>query len=154
MPLHIVLVEPEIHANVGNIARTCACTGMRLHLIHPLGFSMTDAQLRRAGLDYWHYVAVEHHNSFDEFYAAQPRPRLFFTTPDGDVRHVDVRFRRGDYIVFGKESVGLADYILEQYPGMKVRLPMLPGRRSLNLSNSVAVVAYEALRQLGFPGMV
>ena len=122
--------------------------------IHPLGFSMSDAMLKRAGLDYWHHVAVEHHNSFDEFYAAQPRPRSCSRRPTPTCATWTYAFARGDYIVFGKESAGLPDNILEGYPGIHVRLPTLPGRRSLNLSNAVAVVAYEALRQLGFPGMV
>lgn len=154
MPLHVVLVEPEIAGNTGNIARTCACTGMRLHLIHPLGFATDDRTLARAGLDYWHLLHIEHHNSFDEFFAAEPRTRLFFAVPGAAHRHVDVAFRPGDYLVFGKESRGLPDYILENYPGTAIRLPMRPGARSLNLANAVAVIAYEALRQLGFPGLV
>lgn len=154
MPFHIVLVEPEIPANTGNIARTCACTGMRLHLIHPLGFATDDRRLLRAGLDYWPYIPVEYHNSFDEFYASRVRPRLFFAVASEAERYVDVSYRPGDCLVFGKETTGLPDHILENYPGTRVRLPMRPGLRSLNLSNAVAAIAYEALRQVGFPGLV
>lgn len=153
MPLHIVLVEPEIPANAGNIARTCACTGMTLHLIHPLGFATDDRTLHRAGLDYWHLVNVIYHNSFDEFYASRPNPRLFFTTTTGGRRYCDVRYRRGDYLVFGKETTGLSDTLIDNYPGERIRLPMRPGARSLNLSNAVAAIGFEALRQLGFPGL-
>lgn len=154
MPFHIVLVEPEIPANTGNIARTCACTGMTLHLIHPLGFATDDRTLTRAGLDYWHFLKLEYHNSFDEFYATRIEPRLFFAVTGEGKRYVDVSYQPGDYLVFGKETVGLSDYILEHYPGTRIRLPMRPGLRSLNLSNAVAAIAYEALRQLDFPGLV
>lgn len=154
MPLNIVLVHPEIPANTGNIARTCACTGMRLHLIQPLGFSTDDRMVRRAGLDYWPYVRIEYHNSFDEFVAARPGIQPFFMAPGVGERHTDVHYRPGDYLVFGSETHGLPDEILENYSGTLIRIPMLAGRRSLNLSNAVAVAAYEALRQMGFPGMV
>lgn len=154
MPLNIVLVEPEIHVNTGNIARTCACTGMRLHLVQPIGFSVDDRRIRRAGVDYWHLVEIVFHNSFDELVAANPGARFFFTTVDGDRTYREVQYRRGDFLVFGKESTGLSDFILENYRGERIRIPMLPKRRSLNLSNAVAIVAYEALAQLGFPGMV
>lgn len=154
MPLHVVLVEPEIHVNTGNIARTCACTGIKLHLVQPIGFSLDDRYIRRSGVDYWHLVDIQLHNSFDEFVAMHPGARLLFTTTEGAQTYREVNYRRGDFIVFGKESTGLSDFILENYPGLKIRIPMLPKRRSLNLSNAVAIVAYEALGQLGFPGLV
>jgi len=153
LPFHIVLVEPEIAANAGNIARTCACTGMHLHLVHPLGFSTDDRMLKRAGLDYWHQVTVEYHNSFDELFASRPGARWFFAATQGAVNYSRVSYRVGDYLVFGKETHGLPDDILDNYPGTIIRVPMKPGSRSLNLANTVAIVAYEALRQNGFPGL-
>lgn len=154
MALNIVLVEPEIHVNTGNIARTCACTGMKLHLVQPIGFSVDDRRIRRAGVDYWHLVDIEFHNSFDELVASRPGARFFFTSVDSSRTYRDVAYRKGDFLVFGKESTGLSDFILENYPGEHIRIPMLPKRRSLNLSNAVSIVAYEALAQLGFPDMV
>lgn len=154
MPLHVVLVAPEIAANAGNIARTCACTGAKLHLIQPLGFSTLDRRFRRSGLDYWGMTSVEYHNSFDEYFAAHPYGRYYFTATGASTRHDAVAYRPGDHIVFGCESHGLPDFILENYPGTAIRIPMRPGARSLNLANSVAIVLYEALRQLEFPGMV
>lgn len=153
MPFHIVLVEPEIAANTGNIARTCACTGIALHLIHPLGFSTSDRMVRRAGMDYWHRVHIEYHNSFDEFFASRPGARMFFAATHAQHLYTDVEYKVGDYLIFGKESRGLSDEILENYSGTHIRIPMLPGTRSLNLSNAAAIVAYEALRQIGFPRM-
>lgn len=153
MPLHVVLVEPEIHVNTGNIARTCACTGATLHLVQPIGFSLDDRRMRRAGVDYWHMVRLEVHNSFDEFVAIKPRRRLFFLTTEGSLSYRDVAYKPGDCLVFGKESTGLSDFILENYPATHIRIPMRPKSRSLNLSNAVAIVLYEALAQLGFPNM-
>src|SRR5690625_3312835 len=149
--LNIVLVAPEIHGNTGNIARTCACTGMALHVIQPVGFAIDDRRLRRAGVDYWHLVDIQFHNSFDEFYASRPGARFYYTTPIGKKNYREVTYCRGDYIVFGSESVGLSVFILEHYSGTHIRIPMRPRTRSLNLANSVAIVAYEALGQLGFP---
>jgi len=153
VPFHIVLVEPEIAANAGNIARTCACTGMMLHLVQPLGFATDDRTLRRAGLDYWHVLSIEYHNSFDELFASRPGMRPIFVATQGDRLYTDVQYRPGDWIVFGKESHGLSDHILLNYPGTVVRIPMRAGLRSLNLSTAVGIVAYEALRQIGFPGL-
>ncbi|MFS8534011.1 MAG: tRNA (cytidine(34)-2'-O)-methyltransferase [Limnochordales bacterium] len=153
MPFHIVLVEPEIAANTGNIARTCACTGMTLHLVHPLGFATDDRTLRRAGMDYWHLLPVYYHNSFDELMAAHPGVRPIFVATQGRRLYTEVQYRPGDWLVFGKESHGLPDFILENYPGTIVRIPMRPGLRSLNLATAVGIVAYEALRQIGFPGL-
>jgi len=153
MPLHVVLVEPEIPMNAGNVARTCACTGLRLHLIQPVGFAPDDRRLRRAAMDYWYLAAVEFHNSFDEFVAAHPGCRLFFAVPRGGLRYTDACYRPGDCLVFGRESTGLPEELLERYPGTAVHIPMLARRRSLNLATAVGVVAFEALRQLGFPGL-
>ncbi|MBO8140653.1 MAG: tRNA (cytidine(34)-2'-O)-methyltransferase [Firmicutes bacterium] len=154
MPFNIVLVEPEIAANAGNIGRTCACAGMTLHLVHPLGFATDDRTLHRAGLDYWHALPVIYHNSFDELIAGHPGARLFFVATEGVRPYTEVRYRPGDFLVFGKESTGLPDHILGNYPGTVVRIPMRPGFRSLNLASAVALVAYEALRQIGFPNLV
>lgn len=154
MPFHIVLVEPEMAANAGNIARTCACTGTTLHLIHPLGFSTRDRRFKRAGLDYWDMAHIVYHNSFDEFFASRPAGRFIFTSTTATLSYSDIEYQPGDHIVFGKESHGLSDFIIDNYPGIPIRIPMRPNARSLNLSNCVALVVYEALRQLDFPGMV
>lgn len=151
----IVLHEPEIPPNTGNIVRLAANTGADVHLIHPLGFSMDEARLRRAGLDYWEYARVAEHSSFDAFLeAVEPRRLIAFT---GRAQRLlpDFEAREGDAFLFGKESDGLPDEILgHESVTERVRIPMLPERRSLNLSNSVAIVLYEAWRQRGFPGAV
>ena len=152
---HIVLVEPEIPPNTGNIIRLAANTGCALHLIEPLGFSMEDRLMRRAGLDYHEYASVRRHASWDAFVAAeQPDPaRMWALTTRGSVPHVQVRFAAGDWLVFGAESKGLAPELRERFaPGQRIRLPMRPDQRSLNLSNAVAVTVFEAWRQLGFEG--
>ncbi|MFO7262552.1 MAG: tRNA (uridine(34)/cytosine(34)/5-carboxymethylaminomethyluridine(34)-2'-O)-methyltransferase TrmL [Bacillaceae bacterium G1] len=153
MAFHIVLVEPEIPANTGNIARTCAGTGAILHLVRPLGFSTDDKMLKRAGLDYWHAVDVRYHDSFAEVEAMYPDGRFFFATTKGAKWYTDFRFQDGDFLVFGKETRGLPDELLAAHPEQCMRLPMTDQIRSLNLSNAVAIVLYEALRQNGFPGM-
>lgn len=153
LPLHVVLVEPEIAANAGNIARTCACTGAELHLIQPLGFSTIDRRFRRAGLDYWGMTTIHYHNSFDEYVAAHPYGHYYFTATQAERLYTDVTYRPGDHLVFGKESEGLSEFILENYPGTHIRIPMRQQARSLNLSNATALVVYEALRQWAFPGM-
>lgn len=153
MPLEVVLVEPEIPQNTGNVARTCAATGARLHLVHPLGFTIDDAKLRRAGMDYWYQVEIVHHPNLAAFLAAVDRKRLWLASTKGWRSHTDVQYREGDYLVFGKESAGLPEELLECHVDHLIRIPMLPNRRSLNLSSAVAVVVYEALRQLGFPGL-
>ncbi len=151
--MHIVLHEPEIPQNTGNIVRTCSATGSVLHLIKPLGFSIDDRQLKRAGLDYWHNTDIRVHESFDEFLDKTPGlNRWLFTTKGGKPYHT-ARFQDGDCLVFGKETAGLPDGIRELYPDACLRLPMIPDTRSLNLSNSVAVALFEALRQQGFMGM-
>lgn len=151
----IVLVAPEIPPNTGNVIRLCANTGCALHLIEPLGFSMDDRLLRRAGLDYHEYANVRRHASWGAFVAAErPDPqRCFALTTRGTRTPHEVAFAAGDWLVFGAESSGLPPAVLETFaPERRLRLPMRPGQRSLNLSNAVAVVAYEAWRQLGFAG--
>lgn len=153
-PLHVVLVEPEIPPNTGNIARLCAATRCRLHLIEPLGFRLDDATLKRAGMDYWRHVHWERWKSWAEFAAALPASaRLWFVEEGGPKRHSEAAFQAGDYLVFGRETAGLPRALLEPARERWLRLPMFhPDARSLNLSNCVAVVVYEALRQMGNPG--
>lgn len=153
MALHIVLVEPEIPANTGNIARTCAATGIHLHLVRPLGFRTDDATLKRAGLDYWYAVNIEYHDSFREVEEKYSGSRFFFATTKARKRYTDFKFQDGDFFVFGKETKGLPPEILEAHPETLMRMPMTDKVRSLNLSNSAAIIVYEALRQLDFPGM-
>ncbi|CAM3683300.1 tRNA (uridine(34)/cytosine(34)/5-carboxymethylaminomethyluridine(34)-2'-O)-methyltransferase TrmL [Marinicrinis lubricantis] len=153
MAFHIVLVEPEIPANTGNIARTCAATGTHLHLVRPLGFNTDDKTLKRAGLDYWHAVQVHYHDSFQEVQAAYPEARFFYATTKADKCYTDFRFQDGDFLVFGKETKGLPMELLEANTETCMRMPMTDSVRSLNLSNSAAIIVYEALRQNGFPGM-
>ena len=150
---HIVLVEPEIPQNTGNIARTCAVTGARLHLVRPLGFSVDDKSLKRAGLDYWDELNVVYHDSFAEVEAAYPDARFFLLSTHATKSYANVRFQDGDFLVFGKETAGLGQALLTRRAEDAIRIPMREGLRSLNLSNSVALVLYEALRQSGFPGM-
>jgi tRNA (cytidine/uridine-2'-O-)-methyltransferase len=152
---NVVLVEPEIPPNTGNVIRLCANAGARLHLVAPLGFDIGDKQLRRAGLDYHEYAQLREHPSFESLLELeQPdAARLFCCTTHGTRRYADVAFRPGDWLVFGAESRGLAASLRERFPPQqRLRLPMQPGNRSLNLSNAVAVVVYEAWRQQSFAG--
>jgi tRNA (cytidine/uridine-2'-O-)-methyltransferase len=152
---HIVLVQPEIPPNTGNVIRLAANTGCSLHLIEPLGFSMEDRLLQRAGLDYHEYTAVKRHADWAAFLAdARPDPaRLFAFTTRGSRPFAELVWQPGDYLVFGSETAGLAPELREQFaPAQRVRLPMRPGQRSLNLSNSVAVAVFEAWRQNGYDG--
>lgn len=151
--MRIVLVEPEIPANTGNVVRTCAVTGADLHLVRPLGFSIEDRHLKRAGLDYWHQVRIYLHDSFDDLLEENPEGRFFYFSTRGKRLYTDFRYRWGDFLVFGKETAGLPRHILEANGEFTLRVPMRPDCRSINLSNSVAVVVFEAIRQLGFPGM-
>lgn len=151
--MRIVLVEPEIPANTGNVARTCAVTGAELHLVRPLGFSIDDRQLKRAGLDYWHLLKVYVHESFEQLRRDYPEGRFFFLSTKGKKFYNQTRFREDDFIVFGRETAGLSQSILRENEEHILKIPMLNSTRSLNLSNSVALVLYEAMRQLGFPGM-
>lgn len=153
MAFHIVLVEPEIPANTGNISRTCAATGTWLHLVRPLGFDTDDKTLKRAGLDYWHAVKLEYHDSFQEVKARYPEGRFFFATTKANRLYTDFTFQDGDFLVFGKETKGLPESLLAEHPEQTLRMPMTEDVRSLNLSNSAAIILYEALRQTGFPGL-
>ena len=152
--MNIVLVEPEIPPNTGNVARLCAATGSRLHLIEPLGFKLDDKQLKRAGMDYWHHVQWSRWKDWASF-AAQldPEARLWMVESNGPRHYADVQYAGDDYLVFGRETAGLPDHLLNQHRGSWVRIPMFNANvRSLNLSNCVALVLYEALRQQGFKG--
>ncbi len=151
---HIVLVEPEIPQNAGNIARTCAATGTHLHMIRPLGFEVSDKYLKRAGLDYWHLVQISYYDSFDELRRKYPDNRFFFFTTKGRRRHSDACFSDGDFLVFGKETKGLPEELLVQNEETCLRIPMFSEARSLNLSNSAAVALYEALRQNDYPQLL
>jgi len=147
---NIVLVEPEIPQNTGNIARTCAATGCVLHLVKPLGFEISDRYLKRAGLDYWQYVTVEIWNSIDELFAAYPGGKFYFYTTKGRKRYDEAPLKKDDFLVFGKETKGLPEELLILHPDECLRIPMIGDLRSLNLSNSVAIAVYEGLRQNNF----
>lgn len=151
--MHIVMVEPEIPGNTGNIARLCAANHITLHLVKPLGFSLDDKHLKRAGLDYWSLVDVEVHENFEEVQEKYKGHRFFYLTTKSEQCYADIQFQDDDMLVFGKETKGLPESLLKQYPSSCFRIPMMDEARSLNLSNSVAIVSYEALRQLGFPDM-
>ncbi|MDH7452122.1 tRNA (cytidine(34)-2'-O)-methyltransferase [Luteimonas composti] len=149
----LLLYQPEIPPNTGNVIRLCANTGARLHLIRPLGFDLEDRNLRRAGLDYHEYASLQVHDSLDAALAAIAPPRLFALSTRNSQRYDQPRYRPGDAFLFGPETRGLPDEVLARIPdGQRLRLPMRPGNRSLNLSNAVAVVAFEAWRQSGFEG--
>ena len=150
---HIVLVEPEIPQNTGNIARTCAATGCSLHLVRPLGFEISDKQLKRAGLDYWHLVSVQMHDSLEEVLALYPDANAYFFTTKAQKTYADVKYREGDLLVFGKETRGLPEELLVARQEGCVRIPMREESRSLNLSNAAAIAVFEALRQNGFQGL-
>ena len=150
---HVVLHQPEIPPNTGNVIRLCANTGARLHLVRPLGFELDDARLRRAGLDYHEFAQLQVHDDFDAFLAAVRPARVLALSTRGTVRYDAVAYGPDDALLFGSESRGLPDAVLERVPPeARLRLPMRPGNRSLNLSNSVAVVVFEAWRQAGFDG--
>lgn len=151
--INIVLFEPEIPPNTGNIIRLCANTGFSLHIIEPLGFAWDDKRLRRAGLDYHEFTSVRRHASYQAFIDSEQPARLFALTTKGTPAHSAVAWQAGDYLMFGPESRGIPTDILDSLPPMqKIRIPMVPESRSMNLSNSVAVVIYEAWRQLGYEG--
>ncbi|MFZ5899471.1 MAG: tRNA (uridine(34)/cytosine(34)/5-carboxymethylaminomethyluridine(34)-2'-O)-methyltransferase TrmL [Bacillota bacterium] len=151
--MHVVLVEPEIPQNTGNVARTCAVTGTTLHLVHPLGFSTDDRYLKRAGLDYWKSVSVVHHDDLAELLALIAQRPFYLLTTRGRLAYHEVRYEPECFLVFGKETAGLPQKLISSYPERCLRIPMLNNQRSLNLSNAVAIVLYEALRQQGFPGL-
>ena len=153
--LHVVLYEPEIPPNTGNIIRLCANTGCQLHLIEPLSFSLEDKQMRRAGLDYSEYARVKIHPDYASFLESEQPARLFGLTTKGSQPYHEVAFHDGDYLMFGPETRGLPPEVREALPAEhRLRVPMQPESRSLNLSNTAALVVYEAWRQLGFPGAV
>lgn len=153
--LDIVLYEPEIPQNTGNIIRLCANTGFRLHLIEPFGFTWDDKKLRRSGLDYHEFAEIKKHKTFELFLEAENPQRLFALTTKGTPAHSQVQFQLGDYLMFGPESRGIPAKILDSLPAMqKIRIPMTENSRSMNLSNSVAVAVYEAWRQLGYQNAV
>lgn len=154
MTMNIVLVEPEIPQNTGNIARTCALTESKLHLVRPLGFSVDDKHLKRAGLDYWHLVDISYYDSFDEVLEEYNGESFFYATTKGKNRYTDIVYSENCFIVFGKETKGLPQDLLLQNIDKTIRIPMKSGiPRSLNLSNSVNIILYEGLRQIGFPGL-
>ena len=151
--LNIVLVEPEIPQNCGNIARTCAATGARLHLIRPLGFDISDKAVKRAGLDYWHLVEVLDYENLDDFFAKNQVSQMWCLSTKAPKSYTQAAFQDGCYLFFGKETKGLPEDFLEAHRESCIKLPMRESARSLNLSNSVAITVYEALRQLDFPGL-
>ena len=151
--LHIVLVEPEIPQNTGNIARTCAATGASLHLVRPLGFAIDDKKMKRAGLDYWDKLDVHFYDSLADFMAQHANDPLYFFTTKGQHCYTDVTYPETVYLVFGRESAGLPEELLKENPETCVRIPMRDTLRSLNLSNSVAIAVYEILRQKDFAGL-
>lgn len=153
MAMNIVLVNPEIPQNTGNIARSCAATGSVLHLIEPLGFSLSDRYLKRAGLDYWHLMQYHVYPDLADFLRRHPGARMHFASTKAPRGYHEASYQDGDFLVFGCETRGLPETLLSRVYDRCVRIPMRPEARSLNLSNSVAIVLYEALRQTGFPGL-
>jgi len=149
--MNIVLVEPEIPQNTGNIARTCAVTGSSLHLVRPLGFSVDDRYLKRAGLDYWHLLDINYYDTFNELRQRFSKNTFYYLTTKGTRFYTEVKYNLEDFLVFGKETGGLPREILEENSAYCIRIPMINDVRSLNLSNSAAIVIYEAWRQCGFP---
>ena len=151
--MHIILHEPEIPANTGNIGRTCVATDTSLHLIEPLGFRLDEKSIKRAGMDYWENLNVSTYINYEDFCKKNPGAKIWYATTKAKHSYTDVEFGPDDYIMFGKESAGIPEEILVEHEEQCIRIPMLPKIRSLNLSNSVAIVLYEALRQQGFTGM-
>lgn len=152
--MHIVLIEPEIPGNTGNIARLCAATGIELHLVKPLGFYIDDKHLKRAGLDYWHLVKVHVHENFAEVKAMYPEHKFHYCSTKAPRAHSEAQFGRDDMLVFGKETAGIPEDILKANWEHCIRIPMIEGARSLNLSNAAAIVAYEAMRQLDYANLL
>ena len=153
MSMNIVLVEPEIPQNTGNIVRTCAATGARLHIVKPMGFEIDDKKLKRAGLDYWHFLNIQYYENIDDFFKKNKDGRFFYLSSKGTASYTDVEFKDGDFLLFGKETKGLPEKLLIEHPERSVRIPMISDARCLNLSNSVAIVVYEALRQNNFESL-
>lgn len=156
MPIHVVLYQPEIPANTGNIARTCAATGTNLHLIRPLGFSTDDKMLKRAGLDYWEHVNIMYHDSLDDFFASNKNGKYFFLSKFGKKPYTSFQYDEPEsnyYFIFGRETKGLPQEVIEKHRDTCLRIPMNDNVRSLNLSNAAAILVYEALRQQGYPSL-
>jgi len=151
--LNVVLLEPEIPQNTGNISRTCAATGISLHMIEPFGFEITDAKLKRAGLDYWQYLDVHYYKNIEEFYEKNRGGNFYYLSTKAPKCYTDVEYPENSYFIFGKESAGIPEEILKKNLDRCVRIPMLENIRSLNLSNSVAIAVYEVLRQQSFKGL-
>ena len=151
--MHIVLHQPEIPANTGNIGRTCVATGTALHLIEPLGFRLDEKSIKRAGMDYWEHLDVTRYMNFQEFQDRHPGAKIWYATTKAKRLYTEAAFGQDDYIMFGKESAGIPEELLVENEETCIRIPMLDEIRSLNLSNAVAIVLYEALRQNGFAGM-
>lgn len=152
--LNLVLVEPEIPQNTGNIARTCAATGARLHLVKPLGFSINDKYLKRAGLDYWQYLDITYYDNLNDFFEKTKSSNYYYFSTKAVHKHTDIVYPDKAYFLFGKESAGLPEELLKQNKDTTVRIPMINEARSLNLSNSVAIATYEALRQWDYPQLL
>ena len=151
--LNIILHEPEMPANTGNIGRSCVAAGARLHLIEPMGFRINDKMLKRAGLDYWDKLDVTIYDDWNDFLQKNPDAKIYMATTKSKQKYTDVKYEEDAYIMFGKESAGIPEELLLENKENCVRIPMMPNERSLNLSNSVAIILYEALRQQGFPGL-
>jgi tRNA (cytidine/uridine-2'-O-)-methyltransferase len=154
MVLNIVLMEPEIPQNTGNIVRTCAATGAVLHIIRPMGFAVDDKQLKRCGLDYWHYLDIFYYDNIDDFNTKNPDAKVYYFSTKANKTYIDIDYPDNCFIMFGKETKGLPEDLLFEHPDTTVRIPMLGEIRSLNLSNSVAIATYEILRQWKFPALV
>ena len=152
--LNIVLVEPEIPQNTGNIARTCAATGARLHIVEPMGFKIDDKKLKRAGLDYWYLLDITYYKDLDDFFSKNEGGNFYYFSTKADIVYSDVEYSDNSYLVFGKETKGLPEKLLYENHDTTVRIPMVDDARSLNLSNSVAIGVYEVLRQWKFPGLL
>lgn len=151
--LNIVLVEPQIPQNTGNIARTCAATGARLHIVKPMGFTIQNKLLKRAGLDYWHYLDITYYDDIQAFFVQNPESLCYFFTTKGQMVFSEVSFLDNSYLLFGREDAGLDEQLLYEHPEQCVRVPMATGIRSLNLANTVAIATYEVLRQWGYPAL-
>ena len=152
--LNIVLIEPEIPQNTGNIARTCAATGARLHLVEPMGFKIDDKKLKRAGLDYWYLLDITYYKDIDDFFERNKGGNFFYFSTKADKIYADIKYPDNAYLVFGKETKGLPEKLLYENHDTTVRIPMVDEARSLNLSNSVAIGVYEVLRQWNFPELL
>lgn len=149
-----MLVEPEIPQNTGNIARTCACTGARLHIVKPMGFTPTDKHLKRSGLDYWHFLDITYYENLDDFFEKNANAAFFLFSTKATQRHSDIQYPDNAFLIFGKETAGLPEKLLFENPERCVRIPMMDECRSLNLSNSAAIAVYEVLRQWDYPRLL